>query len=380
MSLVIHVVPQLPPSICGVGDYAALVGGKIEEQSAELRCAYVACGYHAAEESNRSAGRRNATGSCNLVTLWRAIEELVSELAGGTDERMSLVVHYSGYGYARDGAPGWLADALERRPARFAAVRIITMFHELYATSWPWRRAFWYTARQRGVAVRIARISHALITNREASADWLRRAPGHAAGAIASLPIPSNVGEPPENLPWDARAPRAVAFGGANFKRSFFVGRGAKATAALCRKLEIETLICIGARAEIDGRAFRSHGIDVVETGFLPANDVSAHYCVARIALVDYYPGYLAKSGILATAAAHGVPPIFPRRITGSDGLRFGEQIWNLEAAMAASRDEATIQLSRMSTSIRDWYDGHNVEHHASLLADASCLEAARVG
>lgn len=372
MPSIIHLVPQLPPVVSGVADYAVLVGHKIEEQQPEIRCGYIACGYQTAGDG---AGRfrRNATGSCDATQLWRAVHEISQEFNGDID-KLALVVHYSGYGYDQAGAPGWLADALERRPPQFAAVRIVSMFHELYATAWPWRRAFWYSVRQRGVATRIARISHALITNREQSARWLEQVTGRAAGSVGSLPIPSNVGEPCEVVRWDARASQAVTFGGAAFKRPFLVGRGAQATAALCRKLEIGTLLCIGVPVEIDERAFQSNGIDVIQTGFLDAAEVSARFRGARLSLVDYFHGYYSKSSVLAAAAAHGTPPIFPRHREASDGLRFGEHLWDIQSAHAAGSQEACARLSAMSQAISAWYAGHSIAQHARRLGEACCV------
>ena len=143
-----------------------------------------------------------------------------------------LVLHYSGYGYHASGAPYWLADALERKPSAFASCRVIAFFHELYATGWPWQRACWWSSRQRAVAIRIARYSDELVTNRAQSARWLEQQTGRDDGRVTHLPICSNVGEPEELAPWEVRAPKAVLFGGAKFKESF-LKRHAK-----CRQLK----------------------------------------------------------------------------------------------------------------------------------------------
>lgn len=364
--LVIHLIPKPPPLICGVGDYATLVGRKIEELYPNVQCGYVACGNTSAANSHEEPARRDATG-CDAAGLWRAVSELIDELNGDADS-LTIVIHYSGWSYERNGAPAWLAAALERRPPRFWGAKIVTMFHEFYAAGWPWRRACWSYLRQRKVAIRIARLSDGLMTSRQLSARWLERVTGRASGAVPSLPIPSTIGEPEEVVPWEARSACAVLFGGARFKRPFLQGRGAQSTAELCRKWEIRTLVTIGAPAEVDRAAFQRTGIDVIETGFLPASEVSAQLGTARLALVDYFSAYYAKSSVLAAMAARGTPLIFPRARGASDGLRFGEHLWDLRSARAAGSDEARLRLSSLSRAARAWYEKHSFEQHAKIL------------
>ena len=378
MSLTIHIVPQLPPAISGVGDYAVLVGSAMEDLSTASCSRYIACG-HVRTEHAPARTSRDATGACEPSRLWQEVRETAGELGHGS-ERTALIVHYSGYGYDRNGAPGWLAEALERLPRDLQDVRVVTMFHELYATSWPWRRAFWHSLRQRIVAARIARASDAIVTNREASARWLERACGLATGSVASLPITSNVGEPGEIVPWMSRARVAVMFGSARFKRPFLVGRGARNAVRLCRHLEIETLVSIGAPTEFDEKTFKSNGIEVVQTGIISAAEISSHYRAARFALVDYFAGYYSKSGVLAAAASHGTPPVFPREDRASDGLKFGEHLWDLQAALKVGREDALTRLRSISQSIRRWYEGHTVQRHARLLLDATCPKSMVAG
>jgi hypothetical protein len=367
--MIIQIVPNLPPVICGVGDYAALVGAESAQVRPSLHSAFVACGWRAEVQPEETVGLRNITGACDGAELWRAIEALVDERRCDADAP-ALVVQYSGYGYDPSGAPAWLADALERRPRRFAAAKIVTMFHELYASGPIWRRAFWWSTRQRHVTTRLARISDELMTNRLASARWLERASGRPAASVAHLPVVSNVGEPATIEPWARREPVAVAFGAARFKRPFFQGRGARQTVELCRKLEIETIFSIGPHAAWDEAAFRRAGVRVIEMGYLSASDVSTKMSAARVALVDYFPGYYAKSSVLAAAAANGTPPIFPRPGQASDGLCFGENIWSLRSAQEAGETELPMRLAALSGSIRSWYDGHNLRRHADLVGE----------
>ena len=101
LAQLIHLVPHLPPEICGLGDYATLVGGKIEELHSDIRCAYVACGHRKTVDAANSDTRRDIAGHCSANELWRTVEELAT---GRSSDELTVVLHYSGYGYAPSGA------------------------------------------------------------------------------------------------------------------------------------------------------------------------------------------------------------------------------------------------------------------------------------
>jgi hypothetical protein len=378
MPFFIHIAPQLSPVICGVGDYAALVGTKMEESRPDVRCGYVACGHHKTSDVVSGEGRIDARGVTGANAFWGAVRACIDDLAAHEDD-VALVLNYVGYGYAPNGAPEWLASALERRPDWFRNGRVITMFHELYANGWPWQRAFWQSPKQRSVAARIARASDGLMTNRAASARWLERATGRPAGAVPSLPVPSNVGEPEEVPTWSSRAASAILFGGARFKRPFLAGKEAWATADFCRMIGIDLVYDVGQMSRIDDAAFRSRAIRIIQTGTLPADEVTKRFIDSRVAFVDYYSGYYGKSGVLAAAAAHGTSPIFLKPGEATDGLRFGEHLWDLRSAISVAPEFASEMLSTMSRSIRAWYDGHGIYRHARKLLELACAEPVSV-
>jgi hypothetical protein len=379
MTAILHIAPRLPPAICGVGDYATLVGGRMEQMFPGVRCAYLACGHQSLEIESASGRNGSAINGSSRQHFWEAVRSRLDEIAVGNDE-YSLVLHYVGYGYDRTGAPAWLAESLEHRPAWFGARRIVTFFHELYATGWPWQKAFWQSARQQAVAIRIARASDRLMTNRQASARWLELVTRRQEGTVPSLPVPSNVGEPDKIIAWQSRPGQAVCFGGARFKRTFFRGAGAIRTAEICKALKIGMIHSIGQRCEMALAPFQANRIDVNQTGVLAAEDVSSVFHHARLALVSYFPGYFAKSGVLAAAAAHGVPPVFaclgPDGL--SDGLRANEHGLELNRVECAGLSIETDRVSRISSAIRAWYDGHDSRRHAKILIDLSLRDRTR--
>jgi hypothetical protein len=277
---------------------------------------------------------------------------------------VSLLVHYSGYGYAPSGAPNWLADALERRPATFADIRVVTMFHELYATGLPWQRAFWTSPRQRMVAVRIARASDALMTNVDRSACWLEKVTKRPAGSVPFLSVPSNVGEPLAVVPWEQRLKRAVTFGGGLSKR-FALSRFAGQTAALLRKLQIVELIDIGSSVPICRKHFIAAGIRVDQLGFCESASVSSLLLQSRIGFVDYPIEVAGKSGVVAAYAAHGICPVL-RKVSHA-ALR-GASTFPYCLLNGLSRSlQAEAACVATSTQARGWYWQHSSQEHARL-------------
>jgi hypothetical protein len=362
MSLIVHIVPQLPPAICGVGDYSLLIGRRIEELAPAERCGYVTCGFRAAKQPPESPVWRDATGCCDGARLWNAVDELVEEMAEGATDHMSLVVHLSGYGYDPKGAPGWLADALEsQRPPQYSGTRILTMFHELYATGRPWQRAFWHSSRQREVAIRLARLSNAVMTNRQQSARWLEEMSQRPVGSVVSLPVTSNVGEPQSVPPWDQRPPRAVIFGGLHNKR-FVVGKAATQSATLLEKLGIEELVDVGQPASISRAVFEKRGIRIEQLGYRPRECVSELLLQSRIGLIDYACDFLEKSGVLAALAAHGLAVFNADRPKSSPT----DQLPVLSFSHAAGRTLPSARdLESAAGGARHWYWQHRSEEHA---------------
>jgi hypothetical protein len=368
---VIHLVPELPPCISGVGDYAMEVGRQLEE-NVGASCAYIAAGHRKVALPADGPCVRNITARCEPSALWRAIEELADMPTGDgypeTRPAPLVVVNYSGYGYNPNGTPSWLAEALRGRPTGLDA-RIVTFFHELYAVGWPWQRAFWYSTQQRRIAGEIARLSDAIVTNREQSARWLEKAIGQPTGSIRSLSTPSNVGEPLVPV-----APRergvGVCFGSAQFKRDF-LERFASATAEICAAVGIREIISIGQNTSVRAGDFARCGITVKQLGILPRAEVSEWLGRAKLSFITYYPDCLSKSSCIAAFAAYGIPMIMGDSCDrDADGLVAGRHYLRLSEAqrLTPTPSKLTARLEESAEQLFDWYQPHCTLAHAKAL------------
>jgi hypothetical protein len=273
-----------------------------------------------------------------------------AQLAGLSGAQAALL-HYANYGYERRGCPRWLVDAIERAPGR-----LVTLFHEVYATGPPWRSSFWLSSLQQRLAARLVLRSSAVVTSLTLYRDLIRRlAPGHE---VQLLPVASTVGELEAPPATRERPPRLVVFGGPGGRARVY--RQAGALSALCERLAIEEVLDIGSPiARVPARLGRAA---VQARGALTAEAVGAALLTARAGVAFHTPAFLPKSTVHAAYCAHGVAPIVltldPRAPELAAGIHYGTPAIAPEA------------LSDLASSAHAWYQGHALRVQAARYAE----------
>lgn len=315
-----HLIPRLPPPVCGVADHAGMLATALQAQGVVS----VLVPYHA-------------------ETDWRQILRRSAQ-AG---EAVTWLVHYSGYGYAKRGAPLGLLRDLRRLRRECPGVRLLTMFHELYAGGPLWTSAFWLSPLQRHVAAGLARLSDAVFTNREASAEWLRT---RVSVPVTVRPVFSNFGESVDPLPPAARPARLLLFGGGPPRP---VGFWPQVEAAM-QRLQLNELVVVSHPLEVPVSLSERHGVR--QTGVLEPEAMAEELRAARCGVLEYNPDFLGKSGVLAAYAAFGVVPLLTRgRGRLSEGLEEGRHFLS-PADLGQGAALATVQ-----NELRRWYEGHSL-------------------
>ncbi len=264
---VLQIVPSLPPPDEGVGSYALCLERAL---------------------AGHGISTRFLTADGGGLAQRMELEE-------GAD---AVLLHYANYGYQRRGCPFWLPGALRR------CRRLVTVFHEVYATGPPWRSSFWTQPFQRRIAAAVARASDALVTSLDL---YVRRIGPAAAGKATVTPVFSTVGEPPEPPPLASRARRMVLFGGRG-ARSRAYGEVRRELLAACRGLGIEEIVDVGP--PLGETAAAVDGIPVRRLGVLPAAEVGDLLGSSLAGFVAYPAFFLPKSTIFAAYCAHGVLPV----------------------------------------------------------------------
>src|ERR1700730_12469909 len=119
---VFHVVPSVEETD-GVAQYALALATAMNAGGATLDHAVVAA---------LGSGKRQGDMACRQV--YRAMtDEVMNALAQAPGDETTVVVHVSHYGYAKRGNPTWLPCRVEQWKKSCGKLRIITMFHEVFA-------------------------------------------------------------------------------------------------------------------------------------------------------------------------------------------------------------------------------------------------------
>jgi len=344
----LQIVPWLPPAIEGVGGYAVALGRALAAHGIASRF-LVADRGHDPQLDAAAIGERSAAGLAR---------QLAAAGAG------TVLVHYVNYGYHGRGCPAWLVGGLVRWRAGAPGRRLVTYFHEVYASGPPWRSSFWVSPVQRLLAARLLRASDAAATSLglygRILSCWRPSPP------VWVTPVFSTVGEPEAVPPLGERSPRAmVVFGGAgNRRRAYGPLRGV--LAAACRALGAGEIVDLGP--PVPELPARLDGLPVRPLGALPRDEASAVLLRSYAGFLGYPAPFLAKSTVFAAYCANGLLPVcaWPRRPRSPALER--PPFWDA-AAEPVPADPAVLAARALA-----WYHGHALAGQAArfhaLLAD----------
>jgi len=341
MTGMLQIVPRLPPAVDGLGDYAVSLAEILN--GCGIRSGFLV--------SDRSW--TPAVGAPPAQVLADHSAEGIERALAGQHE---VLLHFVNYAYEPTrGCPWWLLDGLARwrraRPER----RLVVMFHELYAMSWPWRKAFWCSAPQRAISAALARLADACWTSNQRYADWLDRVLGRT---VPVMPVLSNMGEPAAITPWAGRDPALVVFGRAvNRLRTYRML--SQELVAVGRLHGLTQLHDIGAPLN---RPLHLPGFTITHHGLLPAPDLSLLLQRCRVGVIHNDGSPLAKSGVAAAYAAHGVAIACEAGHGGEDGLVPGHNLLVLDGAL-------TTPLNHIAANGHRWYRQHDRPQVARLIA-----------
>jgi hypothetical protein len=291
----------------------------------------------------------------------RFLRRVISSKSGILDVR-AVILHYSGYGYQKRGVPLWLDHGLHAWKRREKKIPLITIFHELYAIGRPWQSSFWLSPLQKKIVRSILTLSSAAITSTTLYKNRLTQFDVRIP-EIVCMPVFSNIGEPGYGRPPFARPAAAVIFGLAGVEDHLY-GVYRKNIERIVSIMRIDEIFDVGPRlyAVPEGLASRP----VVSKGILPTQEVSDLLAKCRVGFVAYPLDFLAKSGVFAAFAAHGVVPIvFSEKAGNFDGLEPGRHfIDGLRLPSEITFEELLVTVQR---NLSAWYNSHSVKIHATI-------------
>jgi hypothetical protein len=305
MSSVVHIAPQLPPAIDGVGDYVANLWKYWPDSTVDWKF-LVTRGIE--ETRNAWPEMQVRTFDLNEDSLATALDLAGAEVA---------ILHYVGYAYQPKGMPIWLPRAIQHWKNAQPGRRLVTMFHEMYAKSSPLRSPFWVAPFARRIIRDLVQLSDAWVTNCDRYLNQLITEFNARAEFGRMLPIGSNIPlvasnglARPNHLPF-----RVVVFGLAR-TRLWALERHWQLLRAMQERGLIESITLLGKsnepEEERDWQRFASRiGITASKKKFdLPGEDISRELATHDFGLLANEPDILTKSGVFAALANHGVIPI----------------------------------------------------------------------
>lgn len=357
---VIQIVPGLPPSIDAVGHYAFALAMEMKK-SYGVRTHFIVCksGWKGADIIDGFPVYKLAEQTSKA--LYAVLSELCARVLSTDSRGMSVLLQMSAYGYHKQAFPFWLERGLHNWLNETPHTRLVTMFHELYASGPPWKKAFWASPLQRLVASRIAISSDVVFTSMQRYAVKIAEWDRTKAGKVCVVPVFSTIGEP-TNVPMlSLRTNRLIVFGQrANRLRVY--KESIDSLVRICELMGIEEINDIGA--PIKGELPKIKGVRFLQNGVLPENEISKLMLDSRIGFFDYFPGCLAKSTIFSAYCAHGLVPVMGKEnYSDEDGL-----IDQIHYCVPHEHDHISLDdCQSIADNARNWYSMHSVQRQAEL-------------
>ncbi|MBD2093917.1 glycosyltransferase family 1 protein [Trichocoleus sp. FACHB-591] len=352
------IVPRIPPSVDGVGDYALNLALHLYKDSG-LKTHFIVT------DPNWVANKQLDDFRITQITT-NSADNLSRSLS--TSCSSTVLLHYVGYGYAKRGCPLWLAEGLKRWKKHASSPRLVTMFHELYASGPPWTSSFWLSPVQKHLVTRLSHLSDSCLTSKQLYADLLFKLAPEGCPQLPVLPVFSTVGEPTQVLPLAKRSPQLVVFGGRASRLRVYQD-SAETLIKVCQSLGIKKILDIGPPTGLNLSFIKE--VSVVERGPLPVAEISHILSHSLAGFLTYSPSFLAKSTIFAAYCAHGVVIInSAKQRYSADGIEAGKYYWAPDMPNTALKDLTAMQA--IADSAYAWYQAHNLQVHAKTFA--ACL------
>jgi hypothetical protein len=361
---VISIVPRLHPSTDGVGDYALCLARQLRKDY-EIETQFIVGdpdwdGPCIVENFNVS--RLETRSPTSLASTIEALQEEISS---------TIIVHLSGYGYAKWSIYDWLINGLKEWRSKEDKSHIITFFHETYSYSLrPWKHNFWLAPAQKRLAQNFIELSNLCITNCQIHSDELIRISKRIVDIEPIvLPIPSTIGESRINIPLSQRSKQMVVFG-QKYSRIRAYTQSTLLMSNSCHLHQLEKVIDIGSPTGLP--LSNMLGLPVIELGRLSSDSISQLLSDSVIGWMDYNPLYLGKSSIFAAYCAHGVVPVVnsDNVMATQDKLQSGINYLLVNSKHTSILEKQKQQdFQSLANQAMHWYSNHSLVQHASYFA-----------
>jgi hypothetical protein len=341
---ILQIVPRVPGGLDGVGDYALNLAAKLRDKFGCITVFAV---------TNLSSA--TSIGDFEVLPL-----DCVQDQPGKFDH---ILLHYVNYGYQKRGVPFGLLSIL-RRMQRDSRRKLVTIFHELYASGPVLSSSFWLQPFQIHLTRSIARLSHESIVSSESFSKELQRLePG---ARIHLHPTPSGLGEP--MLSRDEIANRdpsrwAIVGGTMLAERSLrsFVAKISNIPESIAPR----NLFVLGGNENSATRSLLANvGIKSDYRPRISAPEASEILKTCSFTWFNYFrrpdveTAVALKSSAFAAACAHAVIPVFPHR--GTTIAIAGDRLPGPFFVEPDAQEIPTAEgRAKVAADTYDWYRRH---------------------
>lgn len=354
---VLQIVPHLPGTFDGVGDYA-------------LNLARALSSGHELDTTFLVAGNTSVASKDGYAVLSGLNPAACADLARDHEH---VILHYVNYGYQARGIPFLLRAFVKQLRSQLRG-RWVTTFHELYASGPPWKSAFWLRPFQVRIAHDVMDASTACIVS---NAPIEQAIHAHDPNKKSYLvPVMSNFGEP-ELTAFNTASPKrwTICGGTALVSRSLHLFE--QLQAQIPEAFAPEHIDVVGGRDDVSistviDRLKRTRpGLSVHHYSEVSVDLASEVLRQSSFGFIDYFgagrvwPGMLLKSTAFAALCAHGVIPVLSHReppiAINGDALP-GPYHLTPGAIYFPPPD----QVPGIRRQFYDWYQAHGDSHRAA--------------
>ena len=292
---IIHITDSIPFHNGGVSDYAYLISKGLKENY-KIETFFVTCNSFKDFDTSIFKDITNINKNKNL---YETVKNIMKK-SFDKNEKINILLEYVPHAYQKRGCPFWLLNELKKIKKNIPNVNLITMFHELYATSSnPKTSTFWLQGVQKFITKSIHILSDSTFTNtlkyKSELKNWKDK-------EIQTMSVFSNIGKSDELIPFERRNNYAIVFGSIGKRQKVYDEK--EALTKWCKNLNIEKIIDIGSgKPNIEEIPLK-----IELKGRMESNDIISLIQNIKYGFVNNLKGgSLEKSGIYASYIANNL-------------------------------------------------------------------------
>ena len=287
---IIQITPTFPPDIGGIGYYSQIIGNALKKNKIKS--------YFFVKNTNilKRKEKKNIFFFDNQNRkLENSLQKYNCKIA---------ILHFSGYGFAKRGLCFQLIKSLKKWKKNVSNTKLITIFHETFATGPIYRMSFWTSFLQKYLLKKLLKISDVKIATIKKN-QLLLSSLSHSNKKVYLAGVFSNIGEL-KNKQLIYKKKIAIIFGNTSQKEAFYddLSLNFDQYITILQKLSIEQIIDVGPVV----KNLKNIGNLKVKTiGIKPISFLSNLFKIAKVGFVFYPNDYMGKSGVIASYASHGL-------------------------------------------------------------------------